>query len=159
MTWYHCLPPGPLRSPGASISPPFMESFFFWISFNITRVWDVRIHPDYIVDVLLESKIKINLFHNRMQKNQMMYYSIDTTCISILQCIDVPMSCKSGDSRVLNCFCIFIYFYRIFSRLKGFLVIICYNYINPGYGLSLVDTLWNASSHRQPLEQEGNPMT
>ena len=30
------------------------------------------------------------------------------------------------------------------------------NYINPGYGLSLVDTLWNASSYRQPLEQEGN---
>ena len=35
----------------------------------------------------------------------------------------------------------------------------CTNYINPGYGLSLVDTLWNASSYRQPLEQEGNPMT
>ena len=34
-----------------------------------------------------------------------------------------------------------------------------YNYINPGYGLSLVDTLWNASSYRQPLEQEGDPMT
>ena len=33
------------------------------------------------------------------------------------------------------------------------------NYINPGYGLSLVDTLWNASSYRQPLEQEDNPMT
>ena len=33
------------------------------------------------------------------------------------------------------------------------------NYINTGYGLSLVDTLWNASSCRQPLEQEGNPMT
>ena len=33
------------------------------------------------------------------------------------------------------------------------------NYINPSYGLSLVDTLWNASSYRQPLEQEGNPMT
>ena len=33
------------------------------------------------------------------------------------------------------------------------------NYINPGYGLSLVDTLWNASSYRQPLEQEGSPMT
>ena len=33
------------------------------------------------------------------------------------------------------------------------------NYIIPGYGLSLVDTLWNASSYRQPLEQEGNPMT
>ena len=33
------------------------------------------------------------------------------------------------------------------------------NYINPGYGLSLVDTLWNASLYRQPLEQEGNPMT
>ena len=33
------------------------------------------------------------------------------------------------------------------------------NYTNPGYGLSLVDTLWNASSYRQPLEQEGNPMT
>ena len=33
------------------------------------------------------------------------------------------------------------------------------NYINPGYGLSLVDTLWNASSYRQPLEQEGNAMT
>ena len=33
------------------------------------------------------------------------------------------------------------------------------NYINPGYGLSLVDTLWNASSYRQPLDQEGNPMT
>ena len=33
------------------------------------------------------------------------------------------------------------------------------NYINPGYGLSLVDTLWNAGSYRQPLEQEGNPMT
>ena len=35
----------------------------------------------------------------------------------------------------------------------------CQNYNNPGYGLSLVDTLWNASSYRQPLEQEGNPMT
>ena len=33
------------------------------------------------------------------------------------------------------------------------------NYIDPGNGLSLVDTLWNASSYRQPLEQEGNPMT
>ena len=32
-------------------------------------------------------------------------------------------------------------------------------YINPGYGLSLVDALWNASSYRQPLEQEGDPMT
>ena len=32
-------------------------------------------------------------------------------------------------------------------------------YTNPGYGLSLVDALWNASSYRQPLEQEGNPMT
>ena len=37
--------------------------------------------------------------------------------------------------------------------------VIIFNYINPGYGLSLVDTLWNASSYRQPLEQEGNPMT
>ena len=36
--------------------------------------------------------------------------------------------------------------------------IIC-NYTNPAYGLSLVDTLWNAGSYRQPLEQEGNPMT
>ena len=34
-----------------------------------------------------------------------------------------------------------------------------YNYTNPGYGLSLVDTLWNAGSYRQPLEQEGDPMT
>ena len=33
------------------------------------------------------------------------------------------------------------------------------NYTNPGYGLSLVGTLWNAGSYRQPLEQEGNPMT
>ena len=33
------------------------------------------------------------------------------------------------------------------------------NYTNPGYSLSLVDTLWNAGSYRQPLEQEGNPMT
>ena len=33
------------------------------------------------------------------------------------------------------------------------------NYTNPGYGLSLVDTLWNTGSCRQPLEQEGNPMT
>ena len=33
------------------------------------------------------------------------------------------------------------------------------NYTNPGYGLSLVDTLWNVGSYRQPLEQEGNPMT
>ena len=33
------------------------------------------------------------------------------------------------------------------------------DYTNPGYGLSLVDTLWNAGSYRQPLEQEGNPMT
>ena len=33
------------------------------------------------------------------------------------------------------------------------------NNTNPGYGLSLVDTLWNAGSYRQPLEQEGNPMT
>ena len=33
------------------------------------------------------------------------------------------------------------------------------NYTNPGYGLSLVDSLWNAGSYRQPLEQEGNPMT
>ena len=33
------------------------------------------------------------------------------------------------------------------------------NYTNPGYGLSLVDTLWNAGSYRQPLKQEGNPMT
>ena len=35
----------------------------------------------------------------------------------------------------------------------------CSNYTNPGYGLSLVDTLWNAGLYRQPLEQEGNPMT
>ena len=34
-----------------------------------------------------------------------------------------------------------------------------FNYTNPGYGLSLVDTLWNAGSYRQPLEEEGNPMT
>ena len=40
----------------------------------------------------------------------------------------------------------------VFLKISG-------NYINPGYGLSLVDTLWNASSYRQPLEQEGNPMT
>ena len=33
------------------------------------------------------------------------------------------------------------------------------NYTNPGYGLSLVDTLWNVGSYRQPIEQEGNPMT
>ena len=33
------------------------------------------------------------------------------------------------------------------------------NYTNPGYGLSLGDTLWNVGSYRQPLEQEGNPMT
>ena len=32
------------------------------------------------------------------------------------------------------------------------------NYTNTGYGLSLVDTLWNAGFYRQPLEQEGNPM-
>ena len=32
-------------------------------------------------------------------------------------------------------------------------------YTNPCYGFSLVDTLWNAGLYRQPLEQEGNPMT
>ena len=39
--------------------------------------------------------------------------------------------------------------------------VLTYNliYTNPGYDLSLVDTLWNAGSYRQPLEQEGNPMT
>ena len=41
----------------------------------------------------------------------------------------------------------------------GFLTPCGCNYTNPGYGLSLVDTLWNAGSYRQPLEQEGNPMT
>ena len=44
------------------------------------------------------------------------------------------------------------------ARIK-FDQMISMNYINPGYGLSLVDTLWNASSYRQPLEQEGNAMT
>ena len=34
-----------------------------------------------------------------------------------------------------------------------------FNYTYTGYGLSLVDTLWNTGSYRQPLEQEGNPMT
>ena len=43
--------------------------------------------------------------------------------------------------------------------LGGKLWYLQHNYINPSYGLSLVDTLWNASSYRQPLEQEGNPMT
>ena len=46
-----------------------------------------------------------------------------------------------------------------FVRIGRELTILLQNYINPGYGLSLVDTLWNASSYRQPLEQEGNPMT
>ena len=46
-------------------------------------------------------------------------------------------------------------YFRVISMAWGQ----SYNYINPGYGLSLVDTLWNASSYRQPLEQEGNPMT
>ena len=44
-------------------------------------------------------------------------------------------------------------FFKIFKSWQ-----VC-DYINPGYGLSLVDTLWNASSYRQPLEQEGDPMT
>ena len=34
-----------------------------------------------------------------------------------------------------------------------------WDYTNPGYGLSLADALWNAGFYRQPLEQEGNPMT
>ena len=42
-------------------------------------------------------------------------------------------------------------------KLSGSEVLL--NYTNPGYGLLLVDTLWNAGSYRQPLEQEGNPMT
>ena len=46
------------------------------------------------------------------------------------------------------------------THYRGNTVIGCEpNYTNPGYGLSLVDTLWNAGSYRQPLEQEGNPMT
>ena len=45
------------------------------------------------------------------------------------------------------------------ETFSALLAICVGNYVNPGYGLSLVDTLWNASSYRQPLEQEGNPMT
>ena len=45
------------------------------------------------------------------------------------------------------------------NDMKRFLSGSWTNYTNPGYGLSLVDTLWNAGSYRQPLEQEGNPMT
>ena len=45
------------------------------------------------------------------------------------------------------------------SDTQTYISVISHNYINPGYGLSLVDTLWNASPYRQPLEQEGNPMT
>ena len=43
--------------------------------------------------------------------------------------------------------------------VAGSFEVIAKNYTNPGYGLSLVDTLWNAGLYRQPLEQEGNPMT
>ena len=46
------------------------------------------------------------------------------------------------------------------ASLARIMYLLCvYNYTNPGYGLSLVDTLWNAGSYRLPLEQEGNPMT
>ena len=45
------------------------------------------------------------------------------------------------------------------SEIKIYYLWLDHNYTNPGYGLSLVDTLWNAGSYRQPLEQEGNPMT
>ena len=46
------------------------------------------------------------------------------------------------------------------NTMFGWHIMLCAaNYTNPGYGLSLVDTLWNAGSYRQPLEQEGNPMT
>ena len=60
------------------------------------------------------------------------------------------------------------YIFRFESRLFACGFVLCYidnnlfwilNYTNPGYGLSLVDTLWNAGSYWQPLEQEGNPMT
>ena len=53
---------------------------------------------------------------------------------------------------------VFIYVY-IHVCLPVYKYIYMHNYTNPGYGLSLVDTLWNAGSYRQPLEQEGNPMT
>ena len=49
--------------------------------------------------------------------------------------------------------------YRYYRSHGSHFLYACSNYINPGYGLSLVDTLWNASSYRQPLEQEGNPIT
>ena len=51
--------------------------------------------------------------------------------------------------------------FKLISLYDFFLasIKISLNYTNPGYGLSLVDTLWNAGSYRQPLEQEGNPMT
>ena len=47
----------------------------------------------------------------------------------------------------------------MFFRWYELIILHSQNYTNPGYGLSLVDTLWNAGSYRQPLEQEGNPMT
>ena len=52
--------------------------------------------------------------------------------------------------RFILSYCISTFFLDIISM---------FNYTNPGYGFSLVDTLWNAGSHRQPLEQEDNPMT
>ena len=58
---------------------------------------------------------------------------------------EVGVLCSQGD-------------HLMFTRSQG----ISSHGITPtlhGYILSLVDTLWNAGSYRQPPEQEGNPMT
>ena len=98
------------------------------------------------------------------------WYICLCVCLSgIKLIIDVPRKpCWKGPTLMWTCFLHFGVHPRLLINLSEQLcfepsqngtVTNCNNYINPGYGLSLVDTLWNASSYRQPLEQEGYPMT
>ena len=72
----------------------------------------------------------------------------------MVKCLITSLQASKNDREEGNIFSIMDYLFKR-SMLKNQVP----NYTNPGYGFSLVDTLWNAGSYRQPLEQEGNPLT
>ena len=63
------------------------------------------------------------------------------------------MGCQLWIQHLIDILPQFLQLFMLTILVRVIMALDC-NYINPGYGLSLVDTLWNASSYRQPLEQE-----
>ena len=155
---------------GWVISCEILSAECLWTLLMISQHWLSAVRQQAITRANVDPDLcrhMVSLCHNELRYASALYNSRHSGCLLIAHLWSGTLWHKgSGDKlcRAAHPWCNDFrekcqLYWKLTESEYLLLRLFGLNYTNPGYGLSLVDTLWNAGSYRQPLEQEGNPMT